>query len=271
MSKKQIINPYVRFGPNAKGPYANRIAGGTYARAPGAGRKRCFFITNAEIGAADPDSADVLNICFNEDASAGCQSGFQFRLNDTPYTTQTSGAGATPNCVNWTVSNGALVNGTGPLDTVTFSYTPGTCSKSGEVECALDEIANYSVKNNIWGPNTLRVGDQGDDLVILVFPTTPASAGNSWEFKVNDVVRGAGAGVVVGNSLRFTLASPVNQGDTVTATHTGSTVAAKSEDGRACWRFFDMPVSNVVGISFWLRQDTGPWLLNPQTGRWELA
>ncbi len=271
MSKKQIINPYIRFGPRSQGPYAQRLNGSTYGRAMARGLD-CFFITSSEIGNNSSD-ADIVTTCYNEDYNTlDCRGAvFTYKLNGTPYITQTYLGGPNSQCQWVQVLNGSENSGTGPQDSVTLDYTPGTCRKDGTSgdECALKAFTDKPVENSVWGPGIPRIGDISDDLLIIPFPTDPAVIGTSWRVDVNALNRTITNSVIVANQIRLTLSTPVSDTDVVTLSHVNSN-DAQAVDGRRCWRFYDMPVTNVVGVSFWNTHTDEAWLIDPKTGRWRL-
>ena len=169
------------------------------------------------------------------------------------------------------VLNGSENSGTGPQDSVTLDYTPGTCRKDGTSgdECALKAFTDKPVENSVWGPGIPRIGDISDDLLIIPFPTDPAVIGTSWRVDVNALNRTITNSVIVANQIRLTLSTPVSDTDVVTLSHVNSN-DAQAVDGRRCWRFYDMPVTNVVGVSFWNTHTDEAWLIDPKTGRWRL-
>ena len=240
------------------------------------GTKQCFFIVKSDVG-QDPRSADYLEVVFNDNPSVGCSgTGWVFKKNAVAYVNSTN-IEETGNSVIWQVEDGVTNSGTGPLDVVTLEYTPGTCGLEGsaEPECQLGAISIFTVLNRVWGPTITRVGDLADDIVQVFFQEggAPAVAGDKWQVEVNSVPRVITNVAIDTVRVQLTLDSPVVQGDTVTVTHAPAfdwIGACQSTDGRYCWRFYDMPVNNVVGLAFWKNQDDGPWLIDARDGRWRL-
>lgn len=256
-----------------------QVAPGVCMHAAAGGEGPCFFVQQVLVG--DPD-ANSFQVCYNTTPDiATCQTlDFEF-VNNTqvdPFNLFQVGPNA-GNCIGFEAGylSDPQHNSSGPLDNIVMNYVPGTCHKSGDPdpECVLEAISNFPVTNNIWGPTQPRIGDISADLVIVPFPTTPAETGSTtacWEVLVNLAPRSITNAAIVNDTIRLTLASPVNQGDTVELSHTrvDGSFAARAVDGRYCYRFYQMPVLNVLGVSFWNREDAGPWLLDGKTHRWRL-
>ncbi len=244
--------------------------------AAGGGKEPCFYIKSATIGDPFPT---LVSVCFNaapDVVTCHAIPPFNFKTADRGNFTQQLSFSHDfgPLCLAFfTDYSGAATNSAGPLDVVRLDYVPGTCHKSGDAdpECVLQAYSDLLVVNRIWGPNATRVGDLADNIVVLVFPTIPGNVGliTNWEIKVNSVVQTGVTSEIFNDQIRFTIPTNVNPGDTVTVSQIDE-ASAQAADGRYCWRFFDMPVANVTGVSFWSREEVGPWLLEPKTGRWRL-
>lgn len=280
MAKKrpQKRNPYVRFGPKAQGPYAQNLGGGAYGRSLVLGaEEECFFVTSLTVG-GDPNP-DTIVICFNKNWS-NCVNGWSFEKNGLPYQQAQVPIGVGQPCIGFEVYDSFEDPGNGPDDVITASYTPGNCQASGESDCLLEGFADRVVTNNIWGPTGARIGDLGDDILIVVFPTAPAVIGNRWRVFVNGPERSIDYGSpdtkVEANTIQLKLTSPVSDLDTVTVTHSppvgNFTNAAQAADGRYCWRFYDYPVTVTLGVSYWMQQGGDRWLVEGTSGpgRWRL-
>jgi hypothetical protein len=253
-----------------------RIGPNTWARSSGGGEQACFRVVSAAIG--DP-TYKTVRVCFNvEPDEATCATpDFDFDNLDNPNLNEVSDATALAGpCIEYEWDSSTEYNSSGPLDSIQMSYTPGTCHKEGDSDpdCLLAAITGRHVTNNIWGPSTTRVGDLADNIVVVTFPTAPAFIGTRWQIHVQGVEQTGMTSLIVGNAIQFTLPADVNAGETVVISHentSGDVGSCTSVDGRTCWRFYDMPVHNAVGVSFWILEDTGPWLLNAKTGQWELG
>ncbi len=272
--KDQIINPLIRFRRKAQGRFANRIGGSVHGRAISIDESRCFFIVNASIG-DNTSQADVLTIRFNETADAACgvAGDWAFKINGSAAF---SAAFLTlsGNQAFWQLAKDEA-QGVGNLDTVTFSYTPGSCRKDGEDaggDCDLEGFTDQPVDNDVFGPNAIRIGDVDNQTVVAFMNADVAVLGDVWTVRVN------GNPVTIStiqygtqpNRIQFVLAAAVTNTDVLTLTHAvGAGTECEAVDGRQCWDSFNMPVENVIGQNFWVRQDNGAWLVEDM-GRWKI-
>ncbi len=273
-TRKQIVNPYIRFGRKAQGPYAQNLGGGQHGRAITRGEQPCFFIVSASIGDTPLDSdATVVTIRFNTDADATCDAlGWTFLVNGLAPQQQNF-FGVSGSLMYWSIVKDEA-NGVSPDDVVTFDYVPGTCKKLGstEPECLLPAYDDYAVTNNVYGPIESRIGNIADNIVQVTFPVAPGVAGDTgaWrvEFDTNPVVINNIA--IVGNTVELTLASAATTGNIVTYTHSvNGGIECESIDGRECFEFTDQPVINELGANYWIREDAGQWRVEDM-GRWQL-
>lgn len=273
---RQIINPYVRFGRKAQGPYAQKLSGGTFGRAITGGEAGpCFEVISVSVG--EP-SARWFTVCFSAppDQATCLTLDFQFenvtRGLPLPIIIADPGAG---NCLLYETEISSEQDSSGPQDVLEMDYTPGSCHKEGssEPECVLEAIVDYPVENRIFGPTQLRIGDIADDVLVAVFPADVAQIGNlsTWVIRVQGIQRGKTAQIVNGNEIHFTLDTPASAGELVAIAHeeVAGVAACQAVDGRYCWRFYDEPVENVTGANFWIREDLGQWRTE-SVGRWQL-
>ena len=255
----------------------------TLAYSPGS-MGPCFEIVSVEVGNVSPER---FVVCFNAPADDSCQDAQGFvpvlvNGGQNPFDNRSAHPSSTgnPNCIEINADNGPSNPSTGPADNAFIAYIHigeiETCHKlgtTGDSDCELAEVLPpIPVTNNVYGPDTVRIGDVSDDLIIATFPTPLATAGSDWEVEVNAVPK-TSIPTVVGGALHLQILDPVISTDVVTISHVSTPPwadAAVAVDGRICWRFFKMPVLNVVGVGFWNREDAGPWLLEPKTGRWRL-
>ncbi len=272
MKGRQIINRLIRFSNKAQGPYANKIGPKNHAAGLGQDDRGCFYVLSAEIGRPHPNRTVI---CFNADPdelSCGVVglSGFSFKVDGTDILEQ-SYLSKDGNCLTYLTRH--VVNGDGitPSQDVTYSYSPGTCHKSGEAdpECALEEITDASVRNSILGIVAARVGDVADNIVVVRLGASAAVIGTRWEIYINTLQAGVTNSEIVDGNIRFTINQDVNPGDTVEISHTGTTGGAESTDGRLLYVVTDYPVVNASGVDYWIRADGGAWVTE-SVDRWQL-
>ena len=251
-SGKQIISPHVRFGASSRGPYANKIAGGTFAKTFNIGS--CFRIVSAQIGDPWPDQ---IYITYNEDYNAttcGVLGDWDFRYEGVNFDNVQSLVGPSARTDAWLTRNTLEdKDGADPGDSVTLSYTPGTCAKDGDAECALEEITNRAVSNRILGPTSLEIGDFADDVIVVDYPVDMTSDGASGTWTVEDT-GGEIAGVtesIVGGNIHLTLPSAGGETEDYFVTHNPTTTAlgAQGIDGRYSYKYFGKTVDNNIDVT----------------------
>jgi len=163
------------------------------------------------------------------------------------------------------------INSAGPDDTITMSYTPGTCGAVGEEDCFLDEFVDAPVDNLIWGPIALRVGDFADNILVAFFDDPASVIGAKWTIERNGINEAGFIPSIVNGNIQFALTTDVSVTDVMTLTQDAVNVpGARATDGRYCWRFFDAAVVNAVGVEFWETETNDAYLLESGVSRWAL-
>lgn len=274
MKKNQIINPLIRFRRKAQGRYANNL-GGAYGRAVTVDDQKCFYVTSAEIGNPNPEETVV---CFNvapDETTCGVispGSGFYFFTNGDIISTQSYIDAPTERCLRFQTKHVSENDGISPDDDVTFYYTQGTCHKDGDSdpECLLEEYADAPVRNSMYGYQTARVGDRGDDIVTVLFDSPLAVVGLNWQVVVNSTAANIiGTNIDVDGVLELTIDVQVISTDNVQISHTAVTNGAQAANGKMLYQFWLDDVVNSVGVDFWI-MESGDFWLNETPGGWQL-
>lgn len=270
--KKQIINPYIRFGRRAQGPYANRISGSSHGRAISRGQRACFYIVSAQIGDPEPD---FVYVTFNKDfdETTCLAGGWAFYTDQRGATSGTARSAFASNIMQWQNDYGTENNSVLANESMNLDYTPGTCEAAEDTDdtCILEQYVNLTVANRVYQPYAASVGDVADDAVIVYFAPDVASIGDGWRVEVNAVNRTISNQSIMNGNLRLDLASPVSEVDVVTVSNSLGSTATRTRgiDGRGVLRLIDIPVNNLLG-NFWAQEGGDVWLLEGGVDRWEL-
>lgn len=255
--RRQIISPHVRFAASSRGPYANRLGGGSYAKTFNIGA--CFRVVSVSVG--DP-SSDWFTVCFNDTPDqTGCLTqDFTFRNEtraiDMPTTQAIPGTG---DCLQYESGISSENPSSGPGDVLTMDYDDaqaagGPCKLDGSTapDCELATIVNFPVTNNIFGPIDSEMGDVSNTTLVATFPADVAQTGSTtltWEVFYDLVPQTINSAVIVNNNeVHFTMAAFPNDTASITFSHTRNdgVNACQAVDGRYCWRFEQAAVGNNV-------------------------
>ncbi len=250
MAKKQIINPYLRFAKGATGPYANRISGSAHAKTFNIGA--CFRIVSAQIGDPWPDQVYITYSDNFNDTTCSVGTDWDFQYSGETFEFITPLAPVSSRVDAWSTVASNFQSGASPGDNVTLSYTPGTCAKDGDAECALDQLTNFPISNRILGPSSLEIGDVADNIVVVDYPVDMTAEGVAGTWTVEN---GEGPSVVsvslVGGNIHIELAADVFENNRYFVNHVPPTTAqgAQGSDGRYSYRFYGLEATNNVDIT----------------------